>query len=125
MYELLVVENEESLRKLYQEELEEEGYGVVCVSSAKEALDKIREGHFHLVVLDIKMPGMDGLELLGKMLGEERKIPVIINSAYPRYKSDFMSWAAEAFIVKSSNLGELKDTIKKVLTKYYPDENKV
>jgi two-component SAPR family response regulator len=42
---------------------------------------------------------------------------VIINSAYSNYKDDFMSWAAEAYVVKSYNLDELKKTIKEVLQK--------
>jgi len=116
---VLVVENEEPLRKLYREELEEEGYDVVSVPSAEEALDRIKEEAFHLVILDIKMPGMNGLEFLAKMLGEQGKIPVIINTAYSRYREDFMSWAAEAFVVKSSSLDELKNTIRGVVAKYY------
>lgn len=119
MYRILVVENEEPLREWYEEELQEEGYEVVGVSGAREALTIIREESFHLVVLDIRMPGMDGLELLGKTLGEQRRVPVIINTAYPRYKNNFMSWAAEAFVIKSSNLNELKDTIREVLSKHY------
>lgn len=120
-YRLLVVENKESLRDWYVEELQEEGYDVSGVSTGKEALNKIRESLIDLVILDLKMPGMNGLELLGKVLGERRKVPFIINTAYPHYKHNFMSWAAEAYIVKSSDLDELKDTVKKILRKFYPD----
>ncbi len=120
MYKLLLVENEEPLRNWYEEELGEEGYNVTSVSNAEDALSKIKEG-FDIVILDIKMPGMNGLELLKKMLGEQRKIPVIINTAYSRYKNNFMSWAAEAYVVKSSNLDELKNSIREVLAKYYSD----
>lgn len=119
MYKLLVVENEQPLRSWYEEELKEEGYNVTGVPDVKGALERVRREMFHLVILDVKMPGMSGLELLEKMLGEERRIPVIINTAYPRYKNDFMSWAAEAFVVKSSNLSELKGTIREVLARHY------
>jgi len=121
MYRLLVVEDKGPLRSWYMEELGEEGYEVTGVATAQEALDKIRKGSIDLVILDIKMPGMNGLELLGKALGEQRKIPFIINTAYSHYKDNFLSWAAEAYVVKSSNLDELKDSIRKVLRKFYPD----
>ena len=102
MFKLLVVEDKESLREWYGEELEKEGYDVVTAANAKEALNRLREEPIDLVVLDIKMPGMNGLELLGKTLGEKIKIPVIINTAYPHYKDNFMSWAAEAYIVNGN-----------------------
>ena len=119
MYTLLVVENEESLRQLYREELEEEGYEIRCVSSGRDALDEMDKGSIHLVILDIKMPGMDGLEVLEKMLGRQKKIPVIINSGYSHYRNNFMTWAADAYVVKSSNLDELKSAVRKVLTEHY------
>jgi DNA-binding response OmpR family regulator len=123
MYTLLVVEDKQSLREWYTEELEKEGYSVTSVANAKEALNKIEKGQIDLVILDIKMPGMDGLELLSKVLGEQIKVPLIINTAYPHYKNNFMSWAAEAYIVKSSDLGELKKAIQKVLRKFYPEKS--
>ena len=123
MFKLLVVEDKESLREWYGEELEKEGYSVATAVNAKEALNRLRGQPIDLVVLDIQMPGMNGLELLGKALGEKIKIPVIINTAYPHYKNNFMSWAAEAYIVKSSDFSELKDTIRKVLRKFYPKKS--
>jgi DNA-binding response OmpR family regulator len=123
MYKLLIVEDKQSLREWYTEELEKEGYSVASVANAREALDSIKKGQIDLVILDIKMPGMNGLELLSKVLGEQIKIPLIINTAYPHYKDNFMSWAAEAYIVKSSDIGELKKTIQKVLGKFYPDKS--
>lgn len=124
MYRLLLVENEDSLRNWYEEELQEEGYHVTAVSSAQDALSKIKDLSFDAVILDIKMPGMDGLEFLEKMLGEQRKIPVIINTAYPRYRNNFMSWAAEAYVIKSSNLDDLKAAIRKVLEKQHSNRGR-
>jgi DNA-binding response OmpR family regulator len=122
MYRLLVVENEAPLRELYAEELTEQGYEVSVVANGKDALGEIESGAIHLVILDVKMPGMNGLEVLEKMLHERRRIPVIINSGYSHYKNNFMSWAADAYVVKSSNLEELKDAVRKVLTRYYGEE---
>ncbi len=58
---------------------------------------------------------MDGIEALGKMVERFKDIPVILNTAYSSYKEDFRSWAAEGYVVKSSDLTELKHKIKEVL----------
>jgi len=57
------------------------------------------------------------LEALGKIIGKERNIPVIIHSAYSSYKDDFISWAADDFVLKSSDLTELKRKIRALLEK--------
>ena len=91
---LLVVDDEVNQGLLYEQELEDEGYEVVIVHSGMEALEKIKQDSYDLVVLDIGMPEMDGLETLGRLLGIDNKIPVILCTAYPSYKDNFMSWAA-------------------------------
>ena len=115
MATLLIVDDEINQRKLYQEELSEEGYQIKLARNGKEALDSISEAPPDLVVLDIRMPVMDGLEALGKIIGKERNIPVIIHSAYSSYKDDFISWAADDFVQKSSDLTELKRKIRTLL----------
>jgi CheY-like chemotaxis protein len=114
---LLVVDDEVNQGLLYEQELEDEGYEVVVVHSGTEALDKVRGTHYDLVVLDIGMPEMDGLETLGRLLGIDNKIPVILCTAYPSYKDNFMSWAADAYVVKSMDLTELKEKIRESLGK--------
>jgi DNA-binding response OmpR family regulator len=114
---ILIVEDEEGLRLLYEEELKAEGYEVLTAQNGKEAIQKLEEGKPDLIILDIVMPVMDGMEALGKIVGKERKIPVIINTSYPGYREDFMSWAADAYVMKSTDLGELKDKIKGLLGK--------
>ena len=69
-----------------------------------------------LVVLDINMPGMNGIEVLRQMKELRATMPVILNSAYQEYKQDFGSWASEAYVVKSANMDELKATVRKYLS---------
>jgi CheY-like chemotaxis protein len=114
---ILVVEDEEGLRLFYEEELETEGYEVITAANGKEAIQRLEEDKPDLVVLDIVMPVMDGMEALGRILGKDRKTPIILNTSYPGYRQDFMSWAADAYVTKSSDLGELKRKIKELLTK--------
>jgi CheY-like chemotaxis protein len=117
MATILVVEDDKNQRLLYEQELKLEGYEVVTASDGKDALGKIQEQLPDLIIMDINMPKMDGIETMGKILGKNRDIPVIINTAYSNYKDNFMSWAADAYIVKSSDLSELKNTVKEVLAK--------
>ena len=117
MITVLVVEDDKNQRLLYEQELKLEGYEVVTAADGKDALGKIQEQLPDLIIMDINMPKMDGIETMGKILGKNREIPVIINTAYSNYKDNFMSWAADAYIVKSSDLSELKNTVKEVLAK--------
>ncbi|MGQ9776929.1 MAG: response regulator [Thermodesulfobacteriota bacterium] len=111
---ILVVEDEEGLRLLYQEELEGEGYEVITARNGKEAIQKLEEKP-DLIILDIVMPIMDGMEALGRIMSKERNIPIILNTSYPGYRQDFMSWAADAYVNKSTDLEELKKTIRDLL----------
>jgi len=115
MSRLLVVEDEQHQRELYAMELEDEGYEVDQASNGREAVDFVKKNKYDLVVLDIRMPEMDGIEALGKILSRDKKIPIVIYTAYANYKSNFMTWTADAYVTKSSNLNELKDKIKEIL----------
>ncbi len=114
---ILLVEDEESLRLLYEEELKAEGYEVITAGNGKEALRQLEGIKPDLIILDIVMPVMDGMETLGQIMGRERKIPIIIHTSYPGYREDFMSWAADAYVAKSSDLRELKETVRDLLKK--------
>ena len=117
---ILLIDDEENLLLLYEQELRDDGYAVTAVSDARQGIEKIKQEDYDLVVLDIRMPAMDGLEALGRIMSLKKDIPVIINSAYSTYKDDFMSWAAEAYVVKSADLTKLKETIRTVLEKKKP-----
>ncbi len=117
MTTILLVEDDKNQRVLYEQELKHDGYEVVTASDGKEAIEKVQEQLPDIVIMDINMPKMDGIEAMGRILSKNKEVPVIINTAYSNYKDSFMSWAADAYIVKSSDLSELKNTIKEILTK--------
>lgn len=112
---ILVVDDEENIRLLYKEELTESGYEVETARDAMDADRKIPVFRPDLITLDIKMPGMDGIEFLRKFRETDRETPVVLCTAYSDYKKDFKIWASEAYVVKSFNLDHLKTTIKEVL----------
>lgn len=115
MARVLVVDDEKNIRKLYETELRREGYEVLTAESGEEALELIDKETLDLVVLDIRLEGMDGIDCLRTIMEKRRDLPVVLNSAYSTYKQDFASWMADAYVVKSSDLTELKDKIKEVL----------
>ncbi len=115
MARLLIVDDDKNLALLYEQELTDEGYDVDVVNDAKSAIDRVESDPPDLLVLDIQMPGMDGIEALSHILGKNNQLPVVLNTAYSNYKDNFMTWSADAYVVKSSDLTELKTTIEDVL----------
>lgn len=115
MKKVLVVDDEDNIRLLYKEEMEDEGYQVFLASNAKEAMKRVVEDKPDLVILDIKMPEVDGIEVLKQIKETDKNLPVILCSAYGRYKQDFRVWASDAYVVKSADLQELKLTVKDIL----------
>ena len=120
MKTVLVADDEVSIRKLYHRELSREGYNVLFASNASEAIQLSRESHPDLVILDIRMPGMDGIEAMGRILEENNELPIVIYTAYSSYKDSFLSWSADAYVTKSSDLTELKDTVRNLLQEKKP-----
>ena len=115
MTTILLVEDDKNQRLLYEQELRQEGYEILTAIDGKDALEKVEEQLPDIVVMDINLPRMDGIESMGRIINKNKKIPIIINTAYSNYKDNFMSWAADAYIVKSSDLTELKTKIKELL----------
>ena len=114
MKKILVVDDEKAIRSLYKMELEDAGYQVETADSGSQALKKMEAFQPDLVTLDIKMPGMSGLEVLAEIRKNYKNLPIILCSAYGEYKQDFSCWASDAYIVKSSNVEELVDTIQRL-----------
>jgi len=112
---LLIVDDEPNLRTLYEAEFTGDGYEVALAGSGPEAIDCVKEKQPDLVIMDIRMPGMDGIEAMGEILSQDNQLPVIINSAYSHYKENFMSWSADAYVVKSADMTELKNKVAELL----------
>ncbi|TKB26427.1 response regulator [Desulfopila sp. IMCC35006] len=115
MKKLLLVDDEESIQLVYREEFEDEGYQVISASDGTTGLEKFKEENPDLVILDIQMPGINGVEVLRQMKMLRPAVPVILSSAYPEFKRDLGTWASDEYIVKSGNLDELKKTVRTLL----------
>jgi DNA-binding NtrC family response regulator len=82
MKRILIVDDEPNVRLNYRITLEVEGHQVVETGSATEALKRLKLGKFDLAILDMRMPGMSGLDLLAAMRGQKIRTPAIIVTAY-------------------------------------------
>ena len=116
MKRILVVDDEESIRLLYQEELQDQGYEVILAGDAEEAIIKFTEMTPHLVILDIKMPGRSGIEVMKSIRDQSRDVPIILSTAYGEYKQNFETWASDAYVVKSANLDGLMNKVREILS---------
>ncbi|UCE65747.1 MAG: response regulator [Candidatus Zixiibacteriota bacterium] len=115
MHSILVVEDEKHLLDLYRSEFEDVGYAVLPVATGRDAIASVRKQRPDLVILDIKLNDMEGLQVLDEIKAIDKTIPVIINSAYSVYKSDFSSWMADDYIVKSSDTSILLNKVKEII----------
>ncbi|MBV5305303.1 MAG: response regulator [Desulfobulbaceae bacterium] len=115
MSKILLVDDEEGIQLLYQEEFQDEGYEVISAFTGEEALEKFKTEAPDLVILDIQMPGMNGIEVLRQMKMIDPKLPIILSTAYHEYKQDLSAWASDEYIVKSPDLSKLKEAVQRFL----------
>lgn len=115
---ILVVDDEEGARELFHTILSDEGYDISLANNGEEALNLFNSGKFNLVITDIKMPVMDGLQLLQEIRKAGSKTDVIMVTAYGEVETYLksMSLGAVEYINKPIRLKELKRIVHKVLT---------
>lgn len=117
MKNILIVDDDENVRILCERVLHDEGYITHSASSGSEALKFVNKSpHIDLIILDIKMPSLDGIEVLRRIRAKKVKIPVILYSDYSIYKDNLLTWPANTYLVKSSDLTELKEKVKELLS---------
>ncbi len=114
---ILVVDDEEGARELFNTILTDEGYHVTLAVSGEDAVSRLKADSFDLIVTDIKMPGMDGLQLLQEIRKSGMRSDVIMVTAYGEVESYLkaMSLGAAEYINKPIRIKELKRIVHKVL----------
>ena len=120
MAKVLIVDDEKHIRQLYSEELEDAGYKVATADDGATILEIIESEKPDVIVLDIKMVSSNGLDVLQQVRNRHYNLPVILCSAYGSYKVDMKTIAADAYVIKSSDLTELKNKIAQVLDTKVP-----
>lgn len=115
---VLIVDDEEPLRAVLSAELASEGYEVETASDGDEAMELVQSKPIDLVLLDIKMPRVDGFEVLRFIKKHYPQVKVIMLTAYADLSSaiDSKRWGAEDFVSKPYDLFDLLTTIERVLS---------
>jgi DNA-binding NtrC family response regulator len=114
---ILVVDDQESIRHFISKNLEDEGYDVICASGGKEALAAIRDHAPDLVLLDLRLPDLNGLEVLKRSKQEDKELCVIIMTAFGDVESAVkaMKYGAFDYVNKPINLDQLQLMVEKAL----------
>ncbi len=117
MARILVVDDEPRMRRVLEIALREEGHDVTCAGDGLEGWEKFQEEAPHLVITDVKMPGMSGMEFLEKIKGFSDDIPVIVMTAYGTVDSavEAIKQGAYHYVIKPINMDEMKVMVEKAL----------
>jgi len=121
---ILIVDDDEIIRETLKDLLESKGYTVETVETGKEALEKSKSRSFNLALLDIKLPDMEGTELLRKMHGLTPRTMKIMITAYGTLKNamDSLNFGADAYLLKPINQEQLLKTVEEKLREQYATE---
>jgi len=115
---VLVIDDEPSVRRLIEHHLKEENYKILSAENGEKGLRLIDENSPHLVLLDVRLPGIGGIEILQKIKEAHPKLPVIMITAYGTVKMavETMRKGAYDFLVKPIKPDELKITVRNAIT---------
>jgi len=122
---ILIVDDDENIRKVLTTILEDEGYIVESVDTAKKAMERNRRKFYNLALIDIRLPDMDGIELLTRMREPTPKMRKIIITGYPTLRNaiEAVNRGADAYVLKPFEMENVLETIKDQLKKQ-EDEKK-
>jgi DNA-binding NtrC family response regulator len=117
MASILIVEDEAKMQRLLQLSLAEEGYTTQAASDAELGLRLLRQTKFDLVITDLKLPGMDGLEFLQAVKRTDAQVPVVLMTAFGTVETAVQAMKAGAsdYVLKPFSLEEMKLVVKKEL----------
>ncbi|MCK4224843.1 MAG: sigma-54-dependent Fis family transcriptional regulator [candidate division Zixibacteria bacterium] len=121
LYRILIVDDEKSQREQLSGFLKKQGFNVTTAELGMEAISLCKDKSFEVALIDLKMPGMDGIELLKKLKESNPEIQVIMMTAYGSVDTavDAMKLGAYHYVNKPINLEELKLNINKALEGYH------
>jgi len=116
---ILIVDDDENIRKVLAMILEDEGYSVDQAETAKQAIEKTKKNVYNVALIDIRLPDMEGIELLTKMRDTVPRTRKIIITGYPTLQNaiEAVNRGADAYILKPFDVSKVLATIKEQLRK--------
>lgn len=117
-HRILVADDEETIRAILKEELEEEGYAITTAVDGEDAIRLLRQDKFDLVLADIKMPRADGFDVLRTVKAEQPSVRVIMLTGFADLKNAIESkrLGADDFVSKPYDIVDLVTMIERVLS---------
>ena len=121
---ILIIDDDENIRKVLTTILEDEGYDVESVDTAKKAIERTRRKFYNLALIDIRLPDMEGIELLTKMKNTTPKIRKIIITGYPTLQNavEAVNRGADAYILKPFDMEKVLEEIEDQLKKQHEEK---
>ncbi|MCS7115150.1 MAG: response regulator [Nitrososphaerota archaeon] len=116
---ILIVDDDENIRKALKAILEDEGYIVDTAETGAKAVEKTMKGFYNLALIDIRLPDLEGIELLTRMKDTTPKMRKIIVTGYPTLHNaiEAVNRGADAYILKPFDVEKVLATIKEQLRK--------
>jgi DNA-binding NtrC family response regulator len=116
---ILIVDDDENIRKVLQAILEDEGYKVETAETAKKGIEQSEKAFFNLALIDVRLPDMEGIELLSKLRGTKPKMRKIVVTGYPTLQNAIsaVNKGADAYVMKPFEVEKILQTIKEQLKK--------
>ena len=116
---ILIVDDDENIRKVLQTILEDEGYFVETADTAKKGIERSEKSFYNLALIDVRLPDMEGIELLSKLRGTKPKMRKIIVTGYPTLQNavSAVNKGADAYVVKPFDVEKILQTIREQLKK--------
>jgi len=116
---ILVVDDERANCEVIQTVLERDGYEVKTLTDPLLAEDEVRSGGYHLIILDVMMPKLDGIELLKRLRKIDNDIAVVMFTGYPNLESAIAAMKLDAvdYIKKPFEVDEFREVISRVMQK--------
>lgn len=116
---ILVIDDDENIRKVLATILEDEGYIVETAETAKKGIEKSEKAFYNLALIDVRLPDMEGIELLSKLRNTKPKMRKIIITGYPTLQNavDAVNKGADAYVMKPFEVDKILQTIREQLKK--------
>jgi DNA-binding NtrC family response regulator len=116
---ILIIDDDENIRKVLQTILEDEGYTVDTADTAKKGIERTEKNFYNLALIDVRLPDMEGIELLTKLRDTKPKIRKVIVTGYPTLQNAVaaVNKGADGYVMKPFDVEKILATIKEQLKK--------
>jgi DNA-binding NtrC family response regulator len=122
---ILIIDDDENIRKVLQTILEDEGYIVETADTAKKGIERSEKAFYNLALIDVRLPDMEGIELLSKLHGTKPKMRKIIVTGYPTLQNavSAVNKGADAYVMKPFEVEKILQTIREQLKKQEEEQS--